>query len=163
MPKLVKGGKHTFGWSRVGDMGRIVIPAEALVEYCLKESEKLIMVPGSKTSGGFGLASQNSMIRSPLGAAAEVHPRLGKFQMPEGEVVEYKGKPYCWVELRSGGITVPPRTLDKSGIKIGDKLLVIRGSGLAIGFAVRGPIIEEANRHSELEIFEPTTQSAVPA
>ena len=88
MPKLVKGGKHTFGWSRVGDMGRIVIPAEALVEYCLKESETLIMVPGSKTSGGFGLASQNSMIRSPLGAAAEVHPRLGKFQMPEGEVVE---------------------------------------------------------------------------
>jgi len=50
MPQLVKGGKYTFGWSRVGDTGRIVIPAEAVEEYRLKESEKLILVPGSKTS-----------------------------------------------------------------------------------------------------------------
>jgi bifunctional DNA-binding transcriptional regulator/antitoxin component of YhaV-PrlF toxin-antitoxin module len=157
MPQLVKGGKHAFGWSRVSNLGRIVIPPEALVEYCLKESEKLILVPGSRTSGGFGLAPQKSMLRSPLGVVAEVHPRLGKLQMPEGEVVEYKGKPYCWVELRNGGVTIPPRTLEKYGIKIGEKILVIRGSGLAIGFAVRGPIIEEAKRHSELAVFEPNT------
>jgi hypothetical protein len=33
MPQLVKGGKHTFGWSRVGKTGRIIIPPEALTEY----------------------------------------------------------------------------------------------------------------------------------
>jgi bifunctional DNA-binding transcriptional regulator/antitoxin component of YhaV-PrlF toxin-antitoxin module len=162
MPQLIKGGKHTFGWSRVGEMGRIVIPTEALVEYGLKGSEKLIMVPGSKTSGGFGLAPQSSLIKSPLGAAIKFRPRLRKFQIPEGEVVEYEGKSYCWVKLRSGGITVPPRTLEKFSINIGDRLLAIRGSGLAIGFAVRGPIIEEAKRHSELEIFEPTSQDTAP-
>ena len=27
MPRLVKGGKYTFGWSRVGDMGRITVPS----------------------------------------------------------------------------------------------------------------------------------------
>jgi hypothetical protein len=39
------------------------------------------------------------------------------------------------------------------GIEPGDDLLVIRGSGLALGFAVRGPIVEEARNHPELERF----------
>jgi len=155
MPQLVKGGKHTFGWSSVGDTGRIIIPPEALEEYRLKESEKLILMPGSQTSGGFGLAPRESVRRSSLGVVVDVHPGLGEFQVPEGEVIEYKGKPYCWVKLRDGGVTVPPETLEKYGIRIGDKLLVIRGSGLAIGFAVRGPIVEEAKKHRELEVFEP--------
>ena len=163
MPQLVKGGKHTFGWSRVGDTGWIIIPPGALEEYRLKESEKLILAPGSQTSGGFGLGSQESVKRSPLGVAVDVHPSLGEFGVPEGEVIEYEGKPYCWVELRNGGVAVPPETLEKYGIRIGDKLLVIRGSGLAIGFAVRGPIVEEAKKHRGLEIFEPETRKADPA
>lgn len=39
MPQLVKGGKHVFGWSRVGDTGRIIIPPEAMEEYHLKDSD----------------------------------------------------------------------------------------------------------------------------
>lgn len=154
MPQLVKGGKYTFGWSCVGDTGQIVIPPEALEQYHLKEFEKLILVPGSKTSGGFGLGSEESVKSSPLGIVADVHPELGEFQVPEGEVIEYEGKPYCWVELRNGGVTVPPGTLEKYGIRIGDKLLVIRGSSLAIAFAVRGPIVEEAKKYGVLEVFE---------
>jgi bifunctional DNA-binding transcriptional regulator/antitoxin component of YhaV-PrlF toxin-antitoxin module len=160
MVQLVKGGKHTFGWSLVGDTGRITIPPGALEEYRLRESEKLILVPGSRTSGGFGLGSQESVRRSPLGVVLEVHPALGEFRVPEGETVEYEGKPYCWVELRGGGIAVPPGTLGRYGIGVGDELLVIRGSGLAIGFAVRGPIVEEAKRHPELDVFEPEAQRA---
>ena len=163
MPQLVKGGKHTFGWSRVGDTGGIIIPPEALGEYGLQESEKLVLVPGSQTSGGFGLGSEESVKRSPLGVVMEVHPGLGEFRVPEGEVIEYKGKPYCWVELRGGGVVVPPGTLKEYGIRIGDQLLVIRGSGLAIGFAVRGPIVEEAKKHRELEVFEPETRKEEPA
>ena len=155
MPQLVKGGKYTFGWSRVGDTGRIVIPAEAVEEYRLKESEKLILVPGSKTSGGFGLASQESLKSSPLGSVVSTNPDIGEFRLPEGEIIEDKGRRYGWVELRNGGITLPPGTLEKYGIRIGDRLLVIRGSGLAIGFAVRGPIVEEAKKHPELAVFEP--------
>jgi len=155
MPQLVKGGKHVFGWSRVGDTGRITIPPEAMEEYRLKESDKLILLPGSRTSGGFGLASRESLRRSPLGAAVDAHPELVDFRVAEGKVVDCGGKPYCWVEVRNGGVAVPPGTLGKYGVKVGDKLLVIRGSGLAVGLAVRGPIVEEANRHHELEIFEP--------
>jgi bifunctional DNA-binding transcriptional regulator/antitoxin component of YhaV-PrlF toxin-antitoxin module len=153
MPQLVKGGKYAFGWSRVGDNGRVDIPPEALAEYGFNELDKLILLPGSRTSGGFGLASQSALFESPLGAIAEIYPRLWSFQTSEGEVVEYKEKPYCWVALKEGCILVPPGTLEQYGIKIGDKLLVIRGSGRALGFAVRGPIVEEAKRHGELEVF----------
>jgi bifunctional DNA-binding transcriptional regulator/antitoxin component of YhaV-PrlF toxin-antitoxin module len=151
MPQLDKGGKHTYGWSRVGEAGRITIPPEALTEYRLQESEKLIVIPGSRTSGGFGLASLKSVKRSPIGAVVNVHPELGKYRVAEGEVVEHKGKSYCWVELNNGGVAIPPATLERYGVRIGNRLLVIRGSGLAIGFAVRGPIVEEAEKHSELE------------
>jgi len=154
MPQLVKGGKHTFGWSRVGDGGRIVIPPEALEAYGLREAEKLILVPGSQTSGGFGLASQESLEGSPLGVAAALCSEYGGVPVPEGEVVEYQGKPTCWVELRGGGIDVPSGTLRRYGVGIGDELLVIRGSGLAIGFAVRGRIVEEAKKHRELPVFQ---------
>jgi bifunctional DNA-binding transcriptional regulator/antitoxin component of YhaV-PrlF toxin-antitoxin module len=163
MPQLVKGGKHTFGWSRVGDTGRIIIPPEAREEYGLKESETLLLVPGSQTSGGFGLGSQESLARSPRGVVADLLPGLGASRVPAGEVVEYKGKPYCWVELRKGGVSVPPSTLQRYGVRLGDRLLVIRGSGLAIGFAVRGPIVEEAKNHRELEVFEPEIQEAETA
>jgi bifunctional DNA-binding transcriptional regulator/antitoxin component of YhaV-PrlF toxin-antitoxin module len=153
MPQIARGGKHVFGWSLVMDTGRILIPPMALKEYRLKESEKLFVIPGSRTSGGFGLGSQASLKKSPLKRRVDMLPGLKKFQVPEGGVIEFLGKPYCWVGLRDGGVTIPEATLKMYGISIGDALLVIRGSGLAIGFALRGPIVKEAKRHSELEVF----------
>ena len=91
MPRLVKGGKYTFGWSRVGDMGRITVPSEALIEYDLQEGEALAL-------------------ESPLAAAA------------------FQSIP---LKLRRGGVEVPTALLARCGIKPGDRLLVIRGSGLA--------------------------------
>jgi len=132
MPRLVKGGKYTYGWSRVGDEGRITIPPEALVEYGLQESEPLALVPGSRTSGGFGLAARRALSASPLRAAA------------------FQDAP---LRLTRGGVKVPPVLLARCEVSCGDRLLVIRGSGLAIGFAARGPIVAEAEKHPELEVF----------
>ncbi|MBN1947545.1 MAG: hypothetical protein JW797_17875 [Bradymonadales bacterium] len=153
MPQLVKGGKHVFGWSRVRQAGRITVPPAALEEYGLRESETLVLVPGSRTSGGFGLGAYEALRQSRQGAVLERHPELSELRLGEGEVVEYGGKPYCWVQLRGGGITLPLGTLGRYGVGIGDKLLVIRGSGLAIGFAVRGPIVAEGRKHPELLEF----------
>jgi bifunctional DNA-binding transcriptional regulator/antitoxin component of YhaV-PrlF toxin-antitoxin module len=155
MPQLVKGGKYAYGWSRVDEEGRIIVPGEAAEEYRLVESAKLILMPGSRTSGGFGLASAESLRLSAVGVILAANPQLGEFRLPAGEVVEYKKRLYCWLELRRGGVTVPSATLPKYGIGSGDSLLVVRGSGLAIGFIVRGPIVAEAKRHRELVIFEP--------
>jgi len=153
MPQLVKGGKHVFGWSRVSAAGWIRIPPEALDEYSLKEAERLLIIPGSRTSGGFGLGSLTSIRRSPLGSVADACPDLAGFLVPEADIVEYRSRPYCWVELRHGEIRLPADTLQRYGIAFGDDLLLIRGSGRALGFAVRGPILEEARRHHELERF----------
>jgi bifunctional DNA-binding transcriptional regulator/antitoxin component of YhaV-PrlF toxin-antitoxin module len=154
VPQLVKGGKHAFGWSRVGLGGRIAVPPEARIEYRLQESERLLVVPGSRTSGGFGLVSRGTDRSIVLAGLAESQPSLTAFRVPEGEVVTHKRRPYCWVELRGGCATLPPATLERYGIRVGDRLLVIRGSGLAVGFVVRGPIVQEAGRHPELELFE---------
>jgi hypothetical protein len=56
--QLVKVGKHTFCWSAVGGTGEIMIPPEAITEYGLVEGEKLIVMPGSRKSGGFALKAQ---------------------------------------------------------------------------------------------------------
>lgn len=155
MPQLVRGGKHVFGWSRVGNQGRAVIPPDALAEYHLNETDKVIVLPGSRTSGGFALALSKSLSDSPIGRAVDACPGLSDFQVPEGEPVAHKERLYCWVHLREGAVTIPPATLSGYGVSIGDRLLVVRGSSLALGFAVRGPIVEEATRHSELKVFGP--------
>jgi len=159
MPQLVKGGKYMFAWSRVGDDGTVIVPPEALAEYKLEEDERLILRPSSRSSRGFVLGSPRSLERTVLGIVLEDCPELGRFLTSEGEVTEYKGKPYTWAWLRGGAINVPPATLERFGIREGDLLAVIRGSGLAVSFIVQGPIVEEAKRHPELEVFEPASPS----
>jgi bifunctional DNA-binding transcriptional regulator/antitoxin component of YhaV-PrlF toxin-antitoxin module len=154
MPQLVKGGKHVFGWSKVGEEGSIVIPSEAFEEYRLITGENVILMSGSKTSGGFGLVKRVSLRESQLSILLDKCPQLAEFRIPEGTVVEYEGRVYCWVTMCDERITVPVRTLSRYGIKPGDHLLAARGSGLALGFIVRGPIVEEARRHAELETYE---------
>ncbi len=155
MPWLVKGGKNVYAWTRVGYTGHITIAPEALEDYHMNDSDRLIILPGSKTSGGFGLLAWTSLNGSKMGIFAEVRPELWENQVSEGEVIEFRAKPYCWVKLNNGSIKLPPDTLKKYGIQILDKLLMVRGSGLALGFVLHGPLVEEAKRHNELEVFEP--------
>lgn len=151
MPQLVKGGKHVFGWSRVGNKGTIMIPSEAFAEYRLTSGENAFLISGSRTSGGFGLIRRESLKMSRLGVLLEKHPELAEFRIPEGRAVESDGKASCWVRIQKQRITVPVVTLALFGIKPGARVLSVRGSGWALGFIVRGPIIEEAGRHPELE------------
>jgi hypothetical protein len=48
-----------------------------------------------------------------------------------------------------GWIDLPPDV----EVKIGDRLLAVRGSGYALGFLAHGPIIEAALQHCELDAF----------
>ena len=153
MPQLVKGGKHAFGWSVVGARGEIVLPPDAVKEYGFRESERLVLVPGSRTSGGFGLGQPAALAESPIGAGLAAHPERFVDRAKAGEIIEQGSRLFGRAELRRGRIEVPKKALEAYGIHAGDRLLVIRGSGRALGFAVRGPIVEEAKRHPELEVF----------
>jgi bifunctional DNA-binding transcriptional regulator/antitoxin component of YhaV-PrlF toxin-antitoxin module len=155
VPQLVKGGKYVYGWSKVSDRGKIAIPDESKEEYNLATCAKVILIPGSKRSGGFGVTTKKLLENSRLSTILDSCPRLAEFQEPEGKAVEINGKTCCWVKLsKDGTITVPLETLKTYGINSGDRLLVVRGSNVALGFPVRGPIIDEAKKHADIEMFE---------
>jgi hypothetical protein len=129
MPQLAKGGKWVFGWTIVGPDGVAPIPPAAFDEYGFQPGEPVIFLRGSKRSGGAGVARRKTLN-------------------------------WCWVPLfkRAFGESVidkkrrvifPPR----AGFREGERLLVVRGSGWALGFVQHGPIYEEALRHPEIEVF----------
>jgi hypothetical protein len=154
MPQLVKGGKNAYGWSEVSNDGRIAIPPEAFKEYQFAENERAILMSGSKKSGGFGLTTLEKLKSSSISGILDACPELTEYKIPEGEIVSFNSRFYCWVTIRKMGIVVPLDTLKIYNISKGDLILSVRGSSLALGFIVHGPIIEEAKRHSILEVYE---------
>jgi hypothetical protein len=151
----VKGGKHVYGWSEVGTTGKIAVPDEALAEYNLTAPCKVIVLSGSARSGGFALTTASLLKNSVLSRRLDENPELASFQLPEGETILVAGKPCCWVTLNTDGcITVPLKTLKQYGINAEDRLLSVRGSRFALAFCVRGPLIDEAKKHSNLTVFK---------
>jgi len=53
-----------------------------------------------------------------------------------------------------GCITVPLKTLKQYGINVGNHLLSVRGSRLALAFCVKGPLIDEAKQYPSLTLFK---------
>ena len=154
LPKLVKGGKHVYGWSLVGENGRIMVPEEALAEYNFEMPSKLILMAGSRRSGGFALTTSALIRNSRLSILLYEDSRLFGHKLCEGEIVTIGGKPFCLVELkRDGCIIVPLYTLKEYGVIPGDMLLSVRGSRFALAFCVKGPLVDEAKKHSSLSLF----------
>jgi bifunctional DNA-binding transcriptional regulator/antitoxin component of YhaV-PrlF toxin-antitoxin module len=153
MPQLVKGGKFVYGLSRIGPEGAIAIPPLAMEEYGYREGDKVILMSGSRTSGGFGLTQKRLLEKSELKTLAEL-PGLTSFSLPEAETIESQGRRFGWTLIRAGGlIKLPLKTLADYGLKPGDRLAVGRGSYLAIAFIARGPILEAALKYPGLDVF----------
>ena len=131
MPQLAKGGKWIFGWVVVGPGREIRIPPEAYAEYGFRAGEEIVFLPGSRTSLGFSIGRPERLSQSkiPFVQRALARGRIGQ----------------------EGRVTLPPET----GAEPGRRLLVGRGSGLALGFLMRGRIVDEALRHPVLSVFTP--------
>lgn len=155
MPQLAKGGKHVFGWSKVGAAGHIRIPPEAADEYGLLGNLAVILVSASRTSGGFVLMRPNLVEVSPLAAVLREHPILSDAGS-EGTLTVWNKRLYTRVALYRGSFDLP--AIEGTGftydLHVGDLLLVVRGSYVGPSFLSRGPLIAEADRHGELEVFE---------
>lgn len=132
MPRLVKGAKWTYGWVVIGPKGEVTIPPEAWREFGFQPGEEAVFTLGSRRSGGFGLSSPSLM--------GKVSERLG------GATLRVLARGW----FSEGGRVVVPSEV---GVKPGDRLLVVRGSRYGLGFVARGPIYEEALKHSALEVF----------
>jgi hypothetical protein len=154
MPQIAKGGKYIFGWSLIGQDGRIQIPLEAQDEYHLVSEDNVILISGSKTTGGFAVTTKTLLQQSELSDVLVSHPALAECQIGEGEAMRYKGRLYSWVGLGQGGIlTLSSTTLSAYEVKHGEYLLVIRGSDIAFAMGAKGPLLEKAKRHTEIPVF----------
>ena len=151
MPQLNKGGKYVFGWSPIrGDL-HIKIPDEIILEYDLLKEGKLILISGSKTSGGFVVSRLGLIKQSIMKGLLTDYPNIEDYSLPEGKCVKYKGRHYCWVNINTDMILkLPEETAKCFDVKKNDKLLSIRGSNIGFVFAVKGPIVESANNYDGL-------------
>ena len=155
MPQLVKGGKNVFAWSKVRNSGEIKIPEDAMDEYKLNPSDKVLVISGSKTSGGFSIVQIEKIKNSPLSQVLDDIPKLSTFQLSQDKPIKYKNRFFTWSEIsQDGTICLSKQTLKFFGIQPGDVVLSVRGSGLGVGFIVKGPIIKEAENHKELKVYE---------
>lgn len=132
MPRLVKGGKWTYGWVVVGPGGEITIPPKAWREFGFRVRDEAIFTSGSRRSGGFGISTPKLM--------AAVSERL------KGATLRVLGRGRF---SEDGRVTVPPEV----GVKPGDRLLTVRGSRYGLGFVAKGPIYKEAVKHPGLDVF----------
>ena len=157
MPQLVKGGKYVFGISRINENFRIVIPPSAIEEYMLNDEKAVILISGSKTSGGFSICSTGKLKGSKLSNLLKLlqfDDPTGNFGTAENEMIDFNKRIICWLKLYSDGSFQLNQQLI-TGLSLGNsgKLVVVRGSGLGPGFIAKGPIFNEAAKHPELQVF----------
>ena len=134
MPRLIKGGKWVYGWVAISAERKMPIPPEAWQEYGFQAGDQVLLLRGSRRSGGFGITTPERIADA------------GWQQLSSGQL-EMGNRVLGQAQLdRDGSITLPPAIEAESG----DRLLAVRGSRLALGFVAQGPIYEEALKHPEL-------------
>ena len=156
MPQLVRGGKYVFGWSIISEDGRILIPEEARQEYKLESGERVILLPGSRTSGGFSIVRKPLLEQSRLSNTLMRDPDWAESWIDKRNTFDINGKSLCRATVQENGLLqLAPHTLEVYGVKPGDCMLAVRGSYIGIGMAAKGPLVEEARKHPELAVFKP--------
>jgi hypothetical protein len=134
MPRLVKGGKWVYGWVVISAARKMPIPPEARQEYGFQVGSQVLLLRGSQRSGGFGMSTPER-----VADAGWQRPSIGQLEMGTRVLGQAQLD-------RDASVTLPPAI----EVEPGDRLLVVRGSRLALGFVTRGPIYEEATKHPEL-------------
>jgi bifunctional DNA-binding transcriptional regulator/antitoxin component of YhaV-PrlF toxin-antitoxin module len=154
MPQLEKGGKYVFGWSQIGENRGIIIPREAADEYGYNPGMDIILISGSKSSGGFIIAIKSLLKQSVMGSILTDKPELDDERAQEGEIFGVRERKYCRARIGENNcIILNPQVLEAFGVAIGDRLLAIRGSYIGLTMILKGLIVECARKHSELESF----------
>ena len=128
MPRLAKGGKWVYGWVAISAERKMPIPPEAWQEYGFQAGSQVVLLRGSRRSGGFGISTPERI------ADAFGQLEIGARVLDQARLD------------RDGSVTLPPAI----EVEPGDRLLAVRGSRLALGFVARGPIYEQAAKHPEL-------------
>jgi len=145
MPQLSKGGKFVFGKSLIRPDRSIRFPPQAVEEYGTASEGAVYLFSGSKSTGGFCVTRRGLLLPSKIGCILEDCPTLRDYLLPQGELVRYKGRRYCWLAISSSGvIRLTERMMDELSLQVGMELLSIRGSDVAFVMGAKGPLLQHA-------------------
>jgi len=146
MKKIQIGKNEIFGWSSISEEGKIIIPDNALKDFNFQGDNKLILISGSKSHGGFSLTTMEKTADSPLGMNLKKLRSVSKYEMPAGKIMTRNGTAYCWLWLTNGMIELKPGVIHHLGLQKKDKLLVLKQSSLVLSFYSKGPVFKEAEK-----------------
>lgn len=149
MPQIRKGGKFVFGWCTVRPGGTLQLPPQVLQEYPFATEGRVLLISGSRHTGGLCLSTVPLLKTSIMRGVFKVHPALANYTAPTGALLPYKGRLYGWCPVSPEGSVGPaPAALQTLGLATGVRLLAIRSSNIAITLGQRGTLIEAAQTHS---------------
>ena len=152
MPQLVKGGKYVFGWVIIQNNRSINIPNEAYSEYGFMPNENGILMKGSKRSGGFAISSERLLKNTAIGNILFNNSKSIFGNKNSSDIIKIKERIFWRVKINTI-IFLSDQIMQFFRLNHGDKLLAVRGSGLALGFITNGPIYIEAEKHPKLACF----------
>jgi len=155
MPQLVKGGKYVFGWTVLNNDLSIRIPDEAFDEYKFIGTDKLIIISGSISSGGFSIITPDSIINSKLSnniiSLIGYKKEINSFTADRLEILKYGKRLISWASLdKKKYFELSNELINLLNIKLGCRLLVGRGSGIGPAFIAKGTIYNEALKHKDI-------------
>ena len=78
MPQMNKGGKFIFGISLIHSDGAVLLPAQAVNEYEIAKEGRVILLSGSKSTGGFCVTRKGLLENSRLSHILSENPTLNK-------------------------------------------------------------------------------------
>ena len=148
MPQLNKGGKFVFRFSLIhGDL-TVQVPTQTLEEYRVLNDDKVIIFTGSKITGGFCVTTYPLLSASKLSHILHECPQLEKRTVPQGTLIQYKGRKYAWLSLKeNGSIQLTPQLLKQLNLDVGNELLCIRSSNIAVTMGAKGPLLDKAQNY----------------
>ncbi len=144
MPQITKGGKFIFGISHIREDLTIQIPEQAIYEYALADVEDIILITGSKTTGGFCITTYPLLSSSKLRHILTDCTQLRERVVPMAKLITYKGRGYTWMPIGEGGIiSLTPDLMMAISLQVHSELLAIRSSNIAFTMGAKGPLWEK--------------------
>lgn len=148
MPQLNKGGKFVFGLSKIHHDCTIQFPKQAIEEYNITKENAIILITGSKKTGGFCVTNKLLLGESKLKHILNECPELALYKLLPCEFINYKGRGYCWINISSTGkIKLTQEAMSYLNLSIGDQLLAIRSSDIAFAMGAKGPLLEKSKTY----------------
>jgi hypothetical protein len=132
VPQIRKGGTFIFCWSTIKSDFSIQFPIEVINEYDICSEDKVFLITGSKTTGGFAVSKKAFMEKSIFNNIFIVYNDLGNYKTREGDFLKYKDRKYTWIPINNEGkIFLNQDILSSLSLKINGILLSIKSSNIA--------------------------------